>query len=159
MFFSFLNWLRRPHKAQPLRRFPGTARPRSVQPEIEQLEKRWLLTAGITEYSLPFMFLNAHEITSGPDTNLWLTSGGGSKIAKLTTAGTFTVYSTNHTPYDICPLHRNPWHCRAHKRLRRALKHRSRTERSGSFMAFGTQEPTGMDLLRTLLTITGKFKG
>src|SRR5262249_11522097 len=100
--FRWLRWLARPQRPHgKKRKFPRSARPRQVQPDFEQLEIRWMPAAlsGITEYAVPTASSGPKQITSGPDGLLWFTESSASKIAKVTTAGTFTQStSTPATP-------------------------------------------------------------
>ncbi|MBI3409191.1 MAG: hypothetical protein HY040_12660, partial [Planctomycetes bacterium] len=77
---------------------------RSVQPEVEALEKRWLPSSGVTEYTLTTASSQPHGITVGSDTNLWVTESAKNKIAKVTTSGGITEYTVptaSSTPWDI----------------------------------------------------------
>src|SRR5262245_24724154 len=105
--FRWLRWLARPQRPHgKKRKYPRSAKPRQVQPDFEQLEIRWMPAAltGITEYAVPTLGSNPSGITSGPDGLLWFTESSASKIAKVTTGGTFTEYATptaNASPADI----------------------------------------------------------
>ena len=54
----------------------------------------------MTEYSIPTANSVPEGITWGPDGNLWFTEEAG-KIARITTAGTITEYST---PAGVSPV-------------------------------------------------------
>jgi streptogramin lyase len=73
--------------------------------ELEQLEIRWLMSAGITEFGIPTASSSPQGMVSGPDGNLWFVESAKGKIAKITTSGTITEYSTGitagATPWDI----------------------------------------------------------
>jgi len=56
----------------------------------------------ITEFNTGMTGGGPLSITAGPDGNLWFTDNKGSRIGKITTAGTVTPYSTGITP-SSCP--------------------------------------------------------
>src|SRR6266705_3035946 len=64
---------------------------------VEQLEKRWLMTAGLNEYALSANS-SPQGIVAGPDGNLWFAESTGQKIGKITTSGTITEYTTPTRP-------------------------------------------------------------
>jgi sugar lactone lactonase YvrE len=105
--FRWWRWLSQaPEPRAPKRRFPRSAKPRPYQPDLEQLERRWLPASltGITEFAIPTANSGPQGITVGPDGNLWFVETSASKIAKVTTGGTITEYATttaNAGPYDI----------------------------------------------------------
>ena len=77
-----------------------TARGRSERPpalQLETLEDRCLLSAGITEFPVPTASSQPSRIASGPDGNLWFTELTGNQIDRITPAGTIT---------DVCRPHR-----------------------------------------------------
>jgi RHS repeat-associated protein len=71
--------------------------------QLEQLEIRWLMATGITEYTVPTASSLPYGISNGPDGNIWFTELGANKIANVTTGGTFTetALSSNYLPYYI----------------------------------------------------------
>jgi virginiamycin B lyase len=76
------------------------------RPQLVPLEDRWLPSSGIIEYTVPTSSSSPVNLALGPDGNVWFTetATGINKIAKITTAGTFTEYSLNSgytAPYDI----------------------------------------------------------
>jgi streptogramin lyase len=70
-------------------RRPGAASSRHrVQPELECLEDRCLLSGGIVQFPTPTSPSGPANITSGPDVNLWFTeSNGPNQIGTITPAG------------------------------------------------------------------------
>jgi RHS repeat-associated protein len=76
---------------------------RPAPPGLERLETRWLMSNGVTEYTVPTGNSQPFSITVGPDQLLWFTEQGGQRIAKVTTSGSFTEYNLGsfHMPYDI----------------------------------------------------------
>jgi RHS repeat-associated protein len=91
MRWTALSWLRRRLFRQAIRDSRG--QPRQLRPEVEALESRWLLTAGITEYAVPTSVSQPLHLTVGPDGNLWFTENFSSKIGMITTAGSISEYS------------------------------------------------------------------
>jgi len=61
----------------------------------------------ITEFPLPAGYSTPQFMTSGPDGNIWFTEPSSGAIAKMTTAGSFTAYSSGlpsgSKPYGITP--------------------------------------------------------
>ena len=51
------------------------------------------------EYTIPTSNSQPKGICAGPDGNIWFTEALGNKIGKITTAGSFTEYSTGLTPF------------------------------------------------------------
>ncbi len=78
-------------------------RRQGLQPRCELLELRWLMSSGVTEFTIPTASSGAQMICQGPDGNLWLTESSVGKIAKVSTSGSFTEYSlgSGHAPWDI----------------------------------------------------------
>jgi virginiamycin B lyase len=63
-----------------------------AQLQVEQLEKRWLMTTGVVEYAIPSAGLSPNQIVAGPDSNLWVTwSAANNALLKSTTSGTTTA--------------------------------------------------------------------
>jgi streptogramin lyase len=92
----------------PAPRKPRRSRRRrlEVQPSLEQLETRWVMTAlsGITEYTVPTSNSQPYGITLGPDNLIWFTESGAGKIAEVTASGSVHAFPLNsgyQTPYDI----------------------------------------------------------
>jgi virginiamycin B lyase len=114
------RWLKR-FPRQPARRLFKT-----YQPTIEGLECRELLTGGINLFNVPTASSSPLKITTGPDHNLWVTENTASQIAKITTAGSFTEYSTlthGSGPYDITTgPDNNLWYTEANLNLAKIAK-------------------------------------
>jgi hypothetical protein len=78
-------------------------RRRTVRPELERLETRWLLSTGITEYPTHTNGAGPMGITVGSDGNLWFTETSAGRIGRITPAGSATDYAlgSNHIPEFI----------------------------------------------------------
>src|SRR5262249_55226498 len=85
---------------RPKRRRKRTA----LQPELEPLETRQLLTGNLTRYHLPVPQSEPWAVAPGPNDYVWFLEGNANKIGKVSTAtGVVTEYDIplGYQPLDL----------------------------------------------------------
>jgi streptogramin lyase len=72
---------------------------------VEQLEKRWLMSNNIVEYTIPTSGVNPSELVTGSDNNLWVTWGSpNNPLLKVSPVGSMTAMAggtITFSSYDV----------------------------------------------------------
>src|SRR5437870_2508339 len=106
----FHDWLRRvqrvPGRNHGERRNGGPSKPVSFRPQVEPLEDRCVLSAGIHVWPVPI--LGGASIVTGADGNLWFGDQNGPSIWRMTPTGCLTEFSTGSESGGILDLASSP---------------------------------------------------